>query len=129
MCEETVNWGSASSLKVKGSRPISICFQDSGYTILLKDYLFIPNIGLNLISTLKLKCFTLITPSRVIMFSDNRLLTIGNIIHGLYYLPIKVENQALVTSKGQKQKVSFKEPTKQTLKKQRLSPTNSSFNI
>ena len=63
------------------------------------------------------------------MFSDNSLLTIGNVIHGLYYLPIKVENQALVAS--QKRKVSFEEPIKQTLKKQRINPTstNPSTNI
>jgi len=69
------------------------------------------------------------TPNKALMFSDNSLLTIGNVIHGLYYLPIKVENQALVAS--QKRKVSFKEPIKQTLKKQRINPTstNPSTNI
>ena len=83
--------------------------------MLLKDCLFIPNIGLNLISTSQLKCSTLVTPSKVLMFSDNSLLTIGNVIYGLYYLPIKVENQALVA--GRKCKVSFEEPVEQTLKK------------
>ena len=92
-----MNWGSTSSIKVKGSGLVTICFQDSGITILLKDCLFIANIGLNLISTSQLKCTALVTPSKALMFSDNRLLTIGNVIYGLYYLPVKVENQALVT--------------------------------
>src|SRR2546430_271803 len=61
------------------------------------------------------------TPSKALMFSDNSLLTIGNVIHSLYYLPIKVENQALVA--GRKRKVSFEEPVEQTLKKQRINPT------
>src|SRR5437667_12530494 len=100
-----MNWGSTSSIKVKGSGLITICFQDSSITIFLKDYLFIPDIGLNLISTSQLKCSTLMTPSKALMFSDNSLLTIGNVIHSLYYLSVKVENQALVTTKGQKRKI------------------------
>ena len=62
------------------------------------------------------------TPNKALMFSDNSLLTIGNVINGLYYLLIKVENQALVV--GQKRKVSFEEPIEQTLKKQKVNLIN-----
>ena len=58
-----MSWGSASSIKIKGSRNIYIRFLNIGHTLSLKDYLFMPNIGLNLISTLKLKSYSLVTPT------------------------------------------------------------------
>ena len=62
-CEETVSWGSASSMKIEGSGNVCIRFLDIGHTLSLKDYLFMPSIGLNLISTSKLKSYSLMTPT------------------------------------------------------------------
>jgi len=77
-CEETVNWGSASSIRIEGTGYVSIRFLDLGFVLLLKDCLFMPSLGLNLILTLKLKgIHYLVTPKRAIMFQKNRLLTIG----------------------------------------------------
>ena len=90
-CEETVNWGSASSMKIKGSGRVLIRFLDSSHTLSLEDCLFMPNIGLNLISISKLKSNTLVTPNKALMFSnEGNLLTIGQQVKGLYYLPIQV---------------------------------------
>ena len=50
------------------------------------------------------------------MFQKSRLLTIGEQVQGLYYLPVKVENQALVI-KGQKRKA------KESLETQKLAKT------
>ena len=61
------------------------------------------------------------------MFNNGQLLIVGEEIYGLYYLPVEVQNQALVTTKGQKRKVFFEEPVEQTLKKQRINPTDSSI--
>jgi len=67
--KETINWGSASSIRIKGTSYIFIRFLDSGFVLLLKDCLFMPSLGLNLILTLKLKgIYSLMTPKRAIMF-------------------------------------------------------------
>ena len=77
-CEETVNWGSASSMRIEGTGHVFIRFLDSGFVLLLKDCLFMPSLGLNLILTSKLKgIHSLVTPERAIMFQKSRLLTIG----------------------------------------------------
>ena len=83
-----MSWGSTSSIKIKGSGNIYICFLNIGHILSLKDYLFIPSIGLNLISTSKLKSYSLVTPTRALMFQKGSLLTIGKQSKGLYYLPI-----------------------------------------
>ena len=113
-CKETVNWGSASSIKIKGSGRVLIRFLDSSHTLSLEDCLFMPNIGLNLILTSKLKSNSLVTPNKALMFSnEGNLLTIGQQVKGLYYLPVQVQNQALVLQESRKRKVSF-EPFEQT---------------
>jgi hypothetical protein len=72
-----VSWGSASSMKIEGSGNVCIRFLDIGHTLSLKDCLFMPSIGLNLISTLKLKSYSLVTPTRALIFQKGSLLTIG----------------------------------------------------
>ena len=68
-----------------------IRFLDTGHTLFLKDCLFMPNLGLNLISTSKLaQSYSLVTPTRALMFQKGSLLTIGEQIKGLYYLPVQV---------------------------------------
>ena len=49
------------------------------------------------------------TPNKAVMFDERRLLTIGEQIKGLYYLPVKVQKRALALT-SQKWK-STKEPT------------------
>ena len=84
-------------MRIEGTGHVFIRFLDSGFVLLLKDYLFMPSLGLNLISTSKLKgIYSLVTPEKAIMFQKSRILTIGEQVQGLYYLPVKVENQALV---------------------------------
>ena len=49
-----------------------------------------PSLGLNLILALRLQSYSLITPKKALIFSKNRLLTVGEQIRGLYYLPVQV---------------------------------------
>ena len=58
-----MSWGSVSSMKIEGSRNICIRFLNIGHTLSLKDCLFMPSIGLNLISTSKLKSYSLVIPT------------------------------------------------------------------
>ena len=117
-----MSWGSVSSMKIEGSRNMCICFLNTGHILSLKDCLFMPSIGLNLISTSKLKSYSLVTPTRALMFQKGSLLTIGEQSRGLYYLPVQVQNQALVLQESQsrKRKVSSsEEPAEQTSKRQK----------
>ena len=103
-----------------------IRFLDTGHTLFLKDCLFMPNLGLNLISTSKLaQSYSLVTPTRALMFQKGSLLTIGEQIKGLYYLPVQVQNQALVLQESRKRKVSFEEPAEKTPKRTKI--TNESI--
>ena len=107
-------------MKIKGSGRILIRFLNSSHTLSLEDYLFIPNIGLNPISTSKLKSNTLVTPNKALMFSnEGNILTISQQVKGLYYLPVQVQNQALVLQESRKRKVSF-EPSKQPSKRAKI---------
>ena len=57
------------------------------------------------------------------MFQKGSLLTIGEQSRGLYYLPVQVQNQALVLQESRKEsrkrKVSSEEPAEQTSKRQK----------
>ena len=77
-------------MKIEGSGNMCIRFLNIKHILSLKDYLFMLNIGLNLISTSKLKYYSLVTPTRVLIFQKGSLLTIGEQNRGLYYLPIQV---------------------------------------
>ena len=89
-CEETVSQGSTSSMKVEGSGLVFIRFLDTGFVLPLKDYLFMPSLGLNLISTSKLQNYqSLITSVKALLFNNKgRLLIIGDQVKGLYHLPV-----------------------------------------
>ena len=103
-------------MKIEGSGTVLVHFLDIGYKLPLKDCLYMPSIGLNLISTSKLKSYSLITPNKVLMFQNNNLLTIGEQVKGLYYLLAQVVNQALVT---QTTKRKTEEASKQASKRRK----------
>ena len=73
-----------------------------------------PSLGLNLISASRLQSYSLITPEKALMFSENRLLTIGEQIRGLYYLPVEViDNKVLQTLNRKRPAFEALEPSKQ----------------
>ena len=74
-----------------------------------------PSLGLNLISASRLQSYSLITPEKALMFSENRLLTIGEQIRGLYYLPVEViDNKVLQTLNRKRPAFEALEPSEQS---------------
>ena len=49
-CETTLKWGNASTIKVNWSGNIRLRFKSTGRVVTINDYLYIPEIGLNLLS-------------------------------------------------------------------------------
>ena len=81
------------SIPILGYRNIYLRFIDIGKIIILKNTLYIPLLGINLISTYLLKdiVLTFISTSIYICIkSTNKLITIRKPINRLYYLFIKV---------------------------------------
>ena len=72
-----MSWGFISSMKIEGFGNMYIRFFNIKHILSLKDYLFIPSIGLNLISTSKLKYYSLVIPTRVLIFQKGSLLIIS----------------------------------------------------
>ena len=80
-------------MPISGYRNIYLRFTDIGKIIILKDALYIPLLGINLISIYLLKDIvsTFISISIYIRIkSTNKLITVKELINGLYYLPIKI---------------------------------------
>ena len=80
-------------MPISSYRNIYLRFTDIGKIIILKDTLYIPLLGINLISTHLLKdtVSTFISTSIYIRIkSTNKLITVKKPINKLYYLPIKI---------------------------------------
>ena len=49
-CNKTVNWGQAKSIAIKGIGNVYIKFKNYNKAYMLKDCLYMPKLGINLIS-------------------------------------------------------------------------------
>jgi hypothetical protein len=95
-CSKLVNWGSAKSIIIKGIGNIYIKFKDSNKSFLLKNCLYMPKLGINLISQgeLNSKYYSIFTKDKIYLKNNNNIIiTKGNKINGLYYLDITPNNK------------------------------------
>ena len=93
--DKSIHWGNANQLNIKGIGNLYIRYRDTGKKRLLKNALHVPEFDINIISQFKTKNHLLIITPIAILLIDikiGELLTKGEIIKGLYYLPIQVLN-------------------------------------
>jgi len=94
-CNKQVNWGNAKSINIKGVGNVNIIFTDSKLKCVLKNCLYMPELGINLISQgeLNKETYTILTYNSILLKQGNKNITKGKKINNLYYLPIKVLNK------------------------------------
>ena len=95
-CNKTVNWGQAKSVIIKGIGNVYIKFKDTNKAFLLKNCLYMPELGINLISQSELNSnyYTVFTKDNVYLKNQQNItITKGNKINGLYYLDIIPNNK------------------------------------
>src|SRR5208337_3846918 len=91
--DKSIHWGNTSQLNIKGIGNSYIRYKDTGKKRLLKNALHVPEFGINIINQSKTKNHLSITTPIAILLIDiktGELLTKGEMIKGLYYLPIQV---------------------------------------
>jgi hypothetical protein len=95
-CSKLVNWGSAKSIIIKGIGNVYIKFKDFNKSFLLKNCLYMPELGINLISQSELNSeyYSIFTKDKIYLKNNNNItITKGNKINGLYYLDIIPNNK------------------------------------
>ena len=91
-----VSWGNAKTATIRGIGTIVIQFNDTNTTIVLDNCLYIPKIGVNLISQTNLKVWSLFNNKEVKLFQlleNNKIgniITVGKVIRKLYQLDLTV---------------------------------------
>ena len=87
---KTVAWGNASSLTVKTCGNVHLQFQDTGETLVLRDVLLIPDLGINIISLSETPDLTAVFQRRqgtaTLYTENNTLLSQAKIRNRLYIL-------------------------------------------
>jgi hypothetical protein len=91
-CNKIVRWGNAKSITVKGYGNVYVQFKDTKIKHLLRNCLYMPELGINLISQSELpeNVYSIITFDSIYLKKKNSLLTKGKKINNLYYLPVQV---------------------------------------
>jgi hypothetical protein len=91
-CDKKVSWGEANTINVSLIGDVYIKFTDTNKTAILKDCLYMPELGINLISQNKLQesIYSIFKSNKVVIRNKTTTITIGKKINSLYYLPIKV---------------------------------------
>ena len=96
-----VSWGGVKTLEITRYGNIYIEFKDSKEKILLQNCLYMPQIGINLISQGKLQNIQLVFSfASYALIRHNKVITKSDKIGNLYYLPIRViKNHNITKSK------------------------------
>ena len=93
-----VSWGGAKTLEITGYGNVYIEFTDSKEKMLLQNYFYMLQIGINLISQGKLQNIQLVFSfAGCALIRNNKVITKGDKIGNLYYLPIKVIKNHTIT--------------------------------
>ena len=96
-CNKSVSWGKAKTIQIKAIGHVKIRFKDTKVTYILKDCLYMPELGYNLISQSKLvkDYYTIYFKDKVILRGNNdrKLITIGYLKNSLYYLNLTIEKE------------------------------------
>ena len=90
---KVVHQGSAKSINIQGIGNIYIQFKDTGTKLLLRNVLHVPELEVNLINQSKMtNYYSLLIPTNIIIFNylSSKIATIGDIINGLYHLPVQI---------------------------------------
>src|SRR5208282_4153819 len=101
--DKSIYWGNISQLNIKGIGNSYIRCRDTGKKRLLKNVLYVPELGVNIINQSKIKNhLSIITPTTILLIDikTGKLLTKGEMIKGLYYLLIQVLYERLGTLGG-----------------------------
>jgi Reverse transcriptase (RNA-dependent DNA polymerase)/gag-polypeptide of LTR copia-type/Integrase core domain/GAG-pre-integrase domain len=101
-CNKVVNWGQAKSINIKGIGSIYIRFKDNNKIFLLKNCLYMPELGINLISQSEINSIyhTIFTKNNIyIRDRSNKTITKGDKINGLYYLNIRTYKNNITSNK------------------------------
>ena len=89
---KTVNWGKASTINVEGQGDLYIKYKDSNIKAIIKDVLYIPELGINLLSINKLQdTLVIFYNNKVILYKNNKVLTKGIKINRLFKLQIQMK--------------------------------------
>lgn len=66
-CSKTVNWGQAKSIEIKGMGNVYIKFKDTNISFILLNCLYMPQLGINLISQSELSSnyYTIFTNNNI----------------------------------------------------------------
>ncbi len=90
-CRTTVSWGSAKTMEITGYGTVYIQFTDTNQRILLQNCLYMPEIGINLISQGRLNNIeSVFSYTSCRLMRQNTVITCGEKIGNLYYLPVRV---------------------------------------
>ena len=92
-CSKIVNWGKAHNKIIQGFGNVYIKFKDTRKSYIMHNALYIPELGINLISHNQIKQTTKIfyDDKIVYLFRNKQLITKGKYNNGLYFLPIEVQ--------------------------------------
>ena len=102
--QETIHWGKASKIIVRGKGDLLIKFKDTQKTLLIRNVYYIPELGINIlsISSIPKLLVSIDTQDKsVILSTEGKYLTKGKETRGLYYLYSSV----LVKKKNQKERI------------------------
>ena len=66
-------------MEIKGYRDVYIILKDSNTRLFLSDYLFMPKLGINLVSPSKLKgLYHIMTPEKALLFGKKGWISISD---------------------------------------------------
>jgi hypothetical protein len=87
-----VSWGDAKTINIYGFGNIYLKFKDTNKKLLLRNCYYIPKLGVNIISTSALEedIYSIYNKYTISLVRNNQLITSGDQIKGLYYLPVEV---------------------------------------
>ena len=78
-------------MEIKGCRDVYIILKDSNTRLLLSDCLFMPKLGVNLVSPFRLKgLYHIVTPKKALLFGKKGWISTSDQVNGLYYMPVDV---------------------------------------
>ena len=90
VCTKTVKWGNAKSININGIGDVQVIFKNNNKKHQLKDCLYMPELGVNLISQSKMRddYVSIFTKNNVVIKYQDDVIACGHKINNLYYIDI-----------------------------------------
>ena len=91
VCTKTVSWGNAKSININGIGDINVIFKHTNKTHKLKNCLYMPQMGINIISQSKMRddYVSIFTKNKVFIKFQNDVIASGRKVDNLYYIDIE----------------------------------------